>query len=100
MSGLCLPSPLLVCPGAALVLWVTKTRSFPCNTSLWGSAKFLPFGGGGQVNGERWDRPRLLRTAQAWRSCCYLRNAPLMLRSLREGSAGRAGGAGLRSWEG
>lgn len=49
MSGLCLPSPLLVCPGAALVLWVAKTRSFPCNTSRWGSAKFLPFGGGSRL---------------------------------------------------
>lgn len=46
MSGLCLPSPLLVCPGAALALWVAKTRSFPCNTSRWGLAKFLPLGRG------------------------------------------------------
>lgn len=49
MSGLHLPSLLLVCPGAALVLWVGKTRSFPCNTSRWGSAKFLPFGEGGRL---------------------------------------------------
>lgn len=90
MSGLYLPSPLLACPGAAPALWVAQTRSFPCNTSWGASAQFLPFWGEAGLMVSGGIAPGLLGTAQPCRSCCCLRNAPLMPCGI-SGQGARAG---------